>query len=99
MQPNTALGLMLACLGTYFTGRSCRNLAFAAAAALLLLGAGILAEYWLHFGTHLDQLFLPVGLPSAAPFLGRPSPQAATNVLLLGASIILINAKRLPVAF
>ncbi|MGZ3669271.1 MAG: ATP-binding protein, partial [Bdellovibrionota bacterium] len=99
MQPNTALGLMLACLGTYFTGRSCRNLAFAAAAALLLLGAGILAEYWLHFGTHLDQLFLPVGLPSAAPFLGRPSPQAATNFLLLGASIILINAKRLPVAF
>jgi PAS domain S-box-containing protein len=102
MQPNTALGLVLAAIATLFMGHDQRSrkssLAVSAIAAIVvLLGALTLSEYLLGWDFRIDRIFIMSDAFRAYP--GRPSPQTSANFVLLGISLFIYNLRSLPIRY
>ena len=93
MQPNTALGFVLAGMGLAFWQR--RGLLLGCAVATVVLGGLSLAQDFsgVDFGT--DKLLLREALETAqAAHPGRMSAIAAVNFILLGGALLLLGARR-----
>jgi PAS domain S-box-containing protein len=100
--PNTALGLILSTIAVFLTCVSGRSRARSLAACVfgsLALGYGlfILGEYIWRWQPGIDRLLLGSSRLRDVPYAGRPSPQTAGNLIVLGASVIVYNVRRLPI--
>jgi PAS domain S-box-containing protein len=101
MQPNTALALLLAAIATPFVGdhrRSSLRFSIPAVVGLVisLIGLITLAEYVFSVDLWIDRLVLTDAM-AAGLRAGRPSPQTAVNLGLLGAGMVLHDVRGLPI--
>ena len=95
MMPNTALGLLLSGLAGSLRSReraggARRALSLLAAAVVLALGIGTLAEYAFDVDLRIDQLLIPSQL---GPHPGRPSPPTALALTFLGAAVVFLDSR------
>jgi PAS domain S-box-containing protein len=102
MQPNTAIGLILAAAAVLLSRSNwpplVRRLAICSMAAIiLLLGTATLCEYIFLWDLGIDRLFVHELPTPAHPYPGRPSPQTSLNFALLGASLLLLQVPRAPI--
>lgn len=93
MVPNTAVSLVLAggalwILGGQGRPARLRWLGQACAAAVIALGLGALVQYVLAWDLGLDRLLFPERVDFPAPFPGRPSPNTALCMVLVGAALL-----------
>ncbi|MGK4005798.1 PAS domain S-box protein [Sorangium sp. So ce1036] len=93
MVPNTAVSLVLAggalwILGGQGRPARLRWLGQACAAAVIALGLGALVQYVLAWDLGLDRLLFPERVDFPAPFPGRPSPNTALCLVLVGAALL-----------
>ncbi|MGK3982018.1 PAS domain S-box protein [Sorangium sp. So ce136] len=98
MVPNTAVGLVLAGLSLCLLGRHgrpapLRRLGQASAAAVMAFGLAVLAQYVFGWDLGVDRLLFParVGFPSKFP--GRPAPNTALCLALIGAALLALPVK------
>ena len=100
MQPNAVFGLFLCILAILLTGRhrgsGKSSAALTLAVVVLLLGLLTLGEYVLAKDFGIDRAFVPER--TELPYPGRPSPQTAASLALLGAALILYNLRSLPIS-
>ncbi len=94
MQPNTAVGLLLAGVAGALRyrdgGRLQRTVSFAAAGVAFVIGALTLLEYLLGRDLRIDQLLLPA---HAGPYPGRPSPPTALALVLVTTALFLFDTR------
>ncbi len=97
MQPNTMLGLLLASISTFFTGgqrsRTIRAAACILAAFICLQGMVTLSEYIFGADFGIDQILMKVDAQDGHHYPGRPSPQTAANLAILGAGLLIYNIR------
>jgi diguanylate cyclase (GGDEF)-like protein len=96
MTAQTALGLLFSALSLEFSESrySIRSNRLGQVLALVaaLLGTAILAEYAFHIAAGLERFF-PFDPNSRSPWPGRPSPQTAAGLALLGITLALIRVR------
>lgn len=95
MMPNTALALLLVGAAKALRPAACEGglrqaLSVLAASIVLVIGAGTIVEYAFGVDLFLDRvLFVSEG----GPYPGRPSPPTALALTLLGAALLLCDAR------
>ncbi|MFA5889854.1 MAG: HAMP domain-containing sensor histidine kinase [Actinomycetota bacterium] len=107
MVPNTALALLLGAVALWHArtptereSRSARAFRTSASIAVTAIGALTTFEYATGIDLHIDRI-IPRALESGGTFPGRPSPQTAVALMLLGSALLLLDSRpqwRLPPA-
>ncbi|WP_437759047.1 PAS domain S-box protein [Sorangium sp. So ce1389] len=98
MVPNAALGLILAGLSLGLRGREGRPaplrwLGLASAAAVTALGLASLGQYVFGWDLGVDRLLFPARVDFPSRFPGRPSPNTALGLALIGAALLALPAR------
>ncbi|KYF47832.1 PAS domain-containing sensor histidine kinase [Sorangium cellulosum] len=98
MVPTAALGLVLAGLSLGLLGREgrpppLRRLGLASAAAVAALGLASLAQYVFGWDLGVDRLLFPARVDFPSKFPGRPSPNTALCLALIGAALLSLPLK------
>ncbi|WP_438010103.1 PAS domain S-box protein [Sorangium sp. So ce321] len=93
MVPNAALGFILAGLSLGLLGREgrpapLRRLGLASAAAVTALALASLAQYVFGWDLGVDRLLFPARVDFPSKFPGRPSPNTALGLALIGAALL-----------
>lgn len=98
MQPNAASGVLAAAVGLLLAGlpmRWARIGSRVIGAGVAALGAATLFQHLTGLDLGIDRLLVPALTPSAAVTSpGRPGPPAALNMLIVGAVLIGLDARR-----
>ncbi len=96
MTAETGLGVILSAFSLEFSEKRyslrVKRLSLLLAVLAGLLGMAILGEYAFHIATGLEHLF-PFDPNSTSPWPGRPSPQTASGLVMLGITIALIRVR------
>jgi PAS domain S-box-containing protein len=100
LQPNSALGLFLLVIATIFTGENhtgrWRLVSCVIGIAAVLIGLLTLSEYVFSWNLGIDRILL--GRSAVAGlYPGRPGPQTAANLALLGVASLIYNSRFLPI--
>ncbi|WP_437738804.1 PAS domain-containing sensor histidine kinase [Sorangium sp. So ce1335] len=98
MVPTTALGLVLAGLSLGLLGREgrrapLRRLGHASAVAVAVLGLVPLVQYVSGWDLGVDLLLFPARVDFPSRFPGRPSPNTALGLALIGAALLSLPVK------
>lgn len=96
MTTQTAIGMLLTAFSLEFSGNryslQVRRLSRLLAVLAALLGIAVLGEYALNISAGIERLF-PFDPNSTSLWPGRPSPQTASGLVLLGIAIALIRVR------
>jgi diguanylate cyclase (GGDEF)-like protein len=96
MSAETALGLLLSAFSLEFSEHRfslrVKRLSRLFAVLAAVLGMAILGEYAFHIAAGLERLF-PFDPNSTSLWPGRPSPQTASGLAMLGITIVLIRVR------
>jgi PAS domain S-box-containing protein len=100
--PNTVVGLFLSIIAVSLTSIGARSRAWSTSTSVfgfltLIFGLFVLGEYIWKWHPGIDRILLGSSNLRAGPYAGRPSPQTAANFVILGASVIVYCARRLPI--
>jgi PAS domain S-box-containing protein len=100
--PNTVIGLFLSIIAVFLTYVGGRSRARSPGACVfgfltLIFGLFVLGEYIWKLHPGIDRLLLGSSHLREVSYAGRPSPQTAATLVILGASVIVYHVRRLPI--
>jgi PAS domain S-box-containing protein len=103
MQPNTAIGLILASMAILLLNRShgklVRNWITFLSIIVFIFGLLVLVEYMVGHDIGIDSLFVNEASSMEQPYPGRPSPQTAMNFLILSLGILCFHLSPMLIGF